>query len=208
MNKRQKRKLLFFIMIITISIVGYSFYNKYTLDFALKKPDNSLDKIEKSEPIKVTSTIPKTEQTKMENESNNQEKSPSVKEELASKQTLSSKEIAEKFIKAYLTYDVATPERYLEASKSYMTDNMYEHEKQHIRKPVLDKVKTSHISSELYPVSSEDKNIDSWNAIVLLEESKSNGDSEIITSCAYIDLLQQDDSSWLVDDILMDGVCP
>ncbi|MBM7554568.1 hypothetical protein [Thalassobacillus pellis] len=111
-----------------------------------------------------------------------------------------SKKIAVQFVTAYHTYDAKDPTAYLENSKPYMTEALYERKREHVRRGTLARSQLAVKHTEVVPVANPSKHLIRWNIIVQGAATSVDG-TVTETVDAYVIGVKEVDGEWKVEEV-------
>lgn len=112
----------------------------------------------------------------------------------------SSKQVAEDFVRAYHSFNAENPQENIENSKPYMTEKLYEEQKQLDSRGTLSRSLLTVNEVTVTPVSNGSKEHVEWNVIVQGEAKGVNGATELIEDWCLVKL-KQFDQEWKVEDV-------
>lgn len=199
-NSKSDRMKLFLFILAAFLIIGFLLSALFrginngseeaaAVDDKEKRAAESADKVD-SEPASSTEKKPTEEQ---KNEYDQTERFS--KEDLEA-----TKELAVKFTKAFHTYSIDEPTKYLKDAKPYMTDALYKKMKQNGRREVLDRSYLTVKKTEVTPVTNNSEIVVRWNVMVT-GEAKSNDGKTSETEDWYLIGLRKVDGDWKVEDV-------
>lgn len=185
LNKSSHKRMLILILAVPILLIGFLFTY-------LSQKDNAQDKKtepkEKQEVSAAADPSPSPSKTGPET---------AAIQEITQADKDESKMIAEKFTQAYATYEAASPSKFVQNAKPYMTEGFYTQLAENTpRRPLaLSKLTVKNI--ETYPIDGGDKYTIAWNVVATEETTNTLGDIGTQEEWFWIGL-EKENGSWKV----------
>lgn len=110
------------------------------------------------------------------------------------------REIAVQFATAFHTYTADEPMKYLEESKPFLTEALYEKMQRHGRRETLERSYLTVEDTQVTPVVNKSSMVVRWNVMVM-GEAKSVDRTMSQTEDWYLIGLRQVDREWKVEDV-------
>ncbi|MFC3886246.1 hypothetical protein ACFOU2_23255 [Bacillus songklensis] len=110
------------------------------------------------------------------------------------------KEIAVQFVTAFHTYNADKPMEYLEDSRPFMTNALYEKMQRNGRRETLERSYLTVKETQVTPVVNKSSMVVRWNVMVM-GEAKSVDGTTSETEDWYLIGLRQVDGEWKVEDV-------
>ncbi|MEC0314103.1 hypothetical protein P4472_02195 [Bacillus subtilis] len=198
-SKSDRIKLFLFIL-VTFLIVGFSLSALFRVMNNGSEETAAVDHKEKRE-AESTDKVDSEPSSSTEDKSTEEQKNEYDQTERFSKEDLEvTKDLAVKFTKAFHTYSIDEPTKYLKDAKPYMTDALYKKMKQNGRREVLDRSYLTVKKTEVTPVTNTSEIVVRWNVMVT-GEAKSNDGKTSETEDWYLVGLRKVDDDWKVEDV-------
>ncbi|MFT9494234.1 MULTISPECIES: hypothetical protein [Bacillota] len=200
MNRRQRRNLL--VVLLFVFLIGILLAYQF---FILPSMSNNKEH-QPAENTRIQDIVPEKTVEKKDSEIIKQTEDKTINQPEIDVNEVT-KNIAESFVKSYMTYNAKEPLSYLENSKQFMTDEFYNEKVENPRRQEISRPYTKYLSGEFFPVQSRTEDERIWNMSVSLEDSDDNGNKKLYKTCVWV-TLQGKDENWKVSDFMNDGGCP
>nr|WGD66090.1 hypothetical protein P5652_22465 [Bacillus subtilis] len=198
-NSKSDRIKLFLFILVSFLIVGFLLLALFhgisgneesaAVDGKEKRAAESTDKVDSESASSTKDKL--TDEQKNEYDQT---------EHFSKKDLEFTKELAVKFTKAFHTYSIDDPVKYLEDAKPYMTDALYKKVKKNGRREVLERSYLTVKKTEVTPVTNTSEIVVRWNVMVT-GEAKSNDGKTSETEDWYLVGLRKVDDDWKVEDV-------
>ncbi|MCQ6281088.1 YbjP/YqhG family protein [Bacillus sp. EB600] len=197
-NSKSDRVKLFLFLLVIFLVIGFSvlaFFRTINRDKGPidQHPIYKAPKNHNNSP--ATSSVHKDTDSSI-NGSNDYDQS----EKFSNEELEATKKIAVQFVTAFYPYNADKPQEYLENSKPYMTDDLYQKMKRNGRREVLERSYLTVKSTQVTPVVNKSSMIVRWNVIVT-GEAKSTDGNITATEDWYLVGLRKVNGDWKVEDV-------
>lgn len=189
MDKKQKLKTLaLFILIVFPVGFGWTFFLQH-----------QNQKTEKQTSEEVVAPLPSVSNENAQVESNPEQdetEEAAAQEAEPSPAPEESKKAAEQFINTYYIENPDDPMAYIENSKGLMTEDLYQEEKERVRRPTLTRQETKIKDMETFKVETGTDEV-VWNVIINGEAKDSSGKAHAEEMWYWVGMVEED-GNWKV----------